>query len=111
MLNRGILFCGNPVIREVDIGSKYGVPRYIHAPPFFFGYMSGGAYLLRAYLIPNILQASLTTPIMHVGDAYINGLLTRKIGVKHYNSPFFTYIRTKPDACLLKTVVRRTLEI
>ncbi len=84
---------------------KYYVSRYMYAPEYYVGYLSGVAYLIRTAWIPKLLRASLSTPITHMDDVYMTGLLPRLVNLKPLNSPLFTYLRTEPDACLTKSVV------
>jgi len=46
--------------------TKYYVPKYMFAPDFYPGYMSGVAYLVRTDVMEAMLEASLTTPIIHM---------------------------------------------
>ncbi len=78
----------------------------MYTPEYYTGYMSGGAYLLRTALIPKLLQAALTTPIIHMEDIYVTGLVARSIGVYPENSRLFNFKRTEPDYCLSKKTVR-----
>ena len=89
--------------------TKYYTPRYMYIPETYVGYLSGVAYLLRTDVIPLMLKMSLTTPMIHMDDVYMTGLLPRQLGIKPMGSNLFSYRRTRPDACMTKTVVRMKL--
>lgn len=83
---------------------KYYVSRYMYLPDWYAGYLSGVAYLVRTDSFKPILEAALTTPIIHMDDAYVMGLLTKEAGIRPRNSNLFTYGR-EADACKLKMMV------
>jgi hypothetical protein len=77
----------------------------MYAPEYFPGYLSGIAYLIHTSLIPQLLQVSLTVPMIHMDDVYVTGILAKEIGLRLQDSPLFTFTRTDPHACNSKTKV------
>jgi len=100
----GRLTCGAVPIG--DIHSKLYMPKYLYADRVYPGYLSGTAYVLRTDIIPTLIQNSLTTPLIHLEDIYVTGLLARKSKIYPEDSPFFTYNRIEPkDDCPFRVLV------
>lgn len=95
----GCLFCGGKAVRNLAYMTKYYTPRYMHISNSYPGYLSGVVYLLRTDVIPLLLHMSVTTPIIHMDDAYVSGVLLRQLRIQPRDSPLFTYGRIDQDPC------------
>lgn len=85
--------------------TKYYTPRYMHISGSYQGYLSGVAYVMQTHVIPRILHMSLTTPMIHMDDAYITGILLKTLRIYPKSSLVFTAGRIEPDECKTKTTV------
>jgi hypothetical protein len=102
---RGRLTCGAAPIS--DATSKLYMPKYLYSDKTYPGYLSGTAYVMRSDIIPTLLQNSLTTPLLHLEDIYVTGLLARQSQIYPDDSAFFTYNHLLPkDNCAFRFMVR-----
>lgn len=76
----------------------------MHISNSYAGYLSGVAYVMRTDVIPRLLHMSITTPIIHMDDVYITGILCRQLGIQPGDSKVFSCGRDF-DPCKLKQVV------
>ena len=68
-------------------------------------YLSGTAYVMHRNTISKLYKASLDTPIFHLEDIYITGVLSRKVLIKPVDNIGFSYVRRKLNSCLFKQTV------
>ena len=59
---------------------RYVVPDHLYKGLFYPPYCSGGGYVMSTDMVPELYQASLTTSIINIEDAFM-GLLARKVGI------------------------------
>jgi len=83
------------------------MPKYLYPGNVFPGYLSGTAYLIRSDIISALLQHSLSTPLIHLEDVYVTGILARKIPTDPADSIYFTYGKFMPNnKCPFRLMVR-----
>ena len=88
-----------------DPYNKYYVPDYMFSEKKFPNYLSGTAYLMHRSTISKLYKASLDTPIFHLEDIYITGLLSRKVKITPIDNTGFSYFKRKMNFCLFKNMV------
>lgn len=71
---------------------------------YYPSYLSGTAYVLGEEAIPKLFQKSLTTPLFHLEDVYITGIVASRLKLKRQHHPLFFYSTTK-DLCALKGMI------
>jgi len=100
----GNMFCQSPVYRSKT--DKYYTPRYMYQANRYPAYLSGIGYLIRTDIIPRLLKMSLTTPMIHMDDVYMTGILPRLLRIYPGGSTLFNFTNPKePDACSTKKTV------
>uniref|UniRef100_A0A182Q2V5 Hexosyltransferase n=1 Tax=Anopheles farauti TaxID=69004 RepID=A0A182Q2V5_9DIPT len=98
----GFLFCEAKPIG--DTSSKWYSPTYMYDKDVYPNYLSGTAYLMNLEAVKTLYRASLSTPIFHLEDVYLTGIVAdrAKIGRRHH--PLFFYSYTK-DLCALRGMI------
>lgn len=71
----------------------------MHISFSYGGYLGGVYYIMRTDVIPLLLHMSVTTPIIHMDDAYVSGILLRQLGIQARHSALFSYVRVDWDPC------------
>ena len=95
----GSLICGAGPIR--DPHNKWYAPEYMYSGAKTYpNYVSGTAYLLSLSAARLLLEAALETPVFHLEDIYVTGILAREVGIRPRDHPGFSYVRRAPNACL-----------
>ena len=61
-------------------------------PPYY----SGPAYVINTDLIKDLLLAAQSTPIIPIEDAYVTGILAKKIGVRRFSPGGFAFTSSRP---------------
>ncbi len=98
MLLVGSLHCGVVPIR--DPYNKWVAPKYMFGEKLYPNYLSGTAYALSRHTAELLLKAALDTPIFHLEDVYITGILARKIGVRPEDHLGFSFVKRPFSTCL-----------
>ena len=99
----GSLICNAVPIK--DPYNKWYVPKYMFAERRYPNYLSGTAYLMSRQALAALYQASLDSPLFHLEDIYITGLLARKAGIRAQDHIGFSYTRRKLNSCLFRQTV------
>lgn len=99
----GSLICNAIPIK--DPYNKWYVPNYMFSERRYPNYLSGTAYVMHRNTISKLYKASLDTPIFHLEDIYITGVLSRKVQIRPQDNIGFSYVRRKLNSCLFKQTV------
>jgi beta-1,3-galactosyltransferase 1 len=98
----GFLFCG---VRPVtDLKSKYYSPSYMYNNEFYPNYLSGTAYLMSIDVAEKLFRSSLETPLFHLEDVFITGIVADHVKIKRKAHPLFYYATTK-DRCAMRGMI------
>ena len=76
----GHLSCNSRPIR--DPTNKRYCPDHMFRGDIYPNYVSGSGYVISGNLISRLLAAALVTPLFHLEDIYMTGILTAMIGVR-----------------------------
>lgn len=98
----GFLFCEVKPI--ADTSSKWYSPNYMYNKEFYPNYLSGTAYLMNLGAAKLLYRTSLTTPIFHLEDVYLTGIVADRVKLRRYHHPLFFYSYTK-DLCALRGMI------
>ncbi|XP_055587075.1 uncharacterized protein LOC129739590 [Uranotaenia lowii] len=98
----GFLFCGVKPI--ADTSSKWYSPNYMYNKEYYPNYLSGTAYLMNLDAAKLLYRASLTTPIFHLEDVYLTGIVADRVKLHRSHHPLFFYSYTK-DLCALRGMI------
>ncbi|XP_058444076.1 uncharacterized protein LOC131425854 [Malaya genurostris] len=98
----GFLFCEVKPI--ADTSSKWYTPNYMYNKEFYPHYLSGTAYLMNLDAAKLLYRTSLTTPIFHLEDVYLTGIVADRVKLRRYHHPLFFYSYTK-DLCALRGMI------
>ena len=96
----GRLLCNSRPVR--DPTDKLYCPDHMFTGDIYPNYVSGRGYVISGNLIPRLLEAALVTPLFHMEDIYITGILTAKIGVRPTDSVGFSHEDRDANPCLLQ---------
>ncbi|XP_045126834.1 beta-1,3-galactosyltransferase 1-like [Portunus trituberculatus] len=76
--------------------SKWQLSRSVYAKDTLPNYVSGTAYVLSANIIPHLLEAAKHTPIIHLEDVYLTGLVaTEQLKLRLTNIEGFERFRPR----------------
>ena len=81
----GSLICNAVPIK--DPHNKWFVPTYMFKEKKFPNYLSGTGYLMQREVARKLYAASLETPLFHLEDIYLTGILSR-----YTSQGYFPYI-------------------
>ncbi|XP_035918829.1 uncharacterized protein LOC118517081 [Anopheles stephensi] len=98
----GFLFCDAKPIG--DTSSKWYSPTYMYDKDVYPYYLSGTAYLMNFETAKLLYRASLSTPIFHLEDVYLTGIVADRVKVRRRHHPLFFYSYTK-DLCALRGMI------
>lgn len=98
----GYLFCDARPI--ADTSSKWYSPNYMYSKEFYPNYLSGTAYVMNIATVKRLYRASLTTPIFHLEDVYLTGIVADRLKLRRQYHPLFYYSYTK-DLCSLRGMI------
>ncbi|XP_041761764.1 uncharacterized protein LOC121588171 isoform X2 [Anopheles merus] len=98
----GFLFCEAKPIG--DTSSKWYSPTYMYDKDVYPNYLSGTAYLMNLETARLLYRASLSTPIFHLEDVYLTGIVADRVKVRRRHHPLFFYSYTK-DLCALRGMI------
>lgn len=71
---------------------------------FYPDYLSGTAYLMNLNAAKLLYRTSLTTPIFHLEDVYLTGIVADRTKLRRYHHPLFFYSTIK-DLCSLRGMI------
>ena len=94
----------SPGIKNM-VFQRYIVPDRLYLGHFYPPYCSGGGYVMSTDLVPKLYQATLTTSIINIEDAFM-GILARKVGVHpRHHGGFMNYgfFGPRVDTCRLRS--------
>ena len=74
--------------RVDDVSDKYYVSRDLYPRDFYPPYVSGGGFVMTGRLALSLFEATLTTPMFPIDDAFV-GVLMKKVGVSPKSDPRF----------------------
>lgn len=98
----GFLFCEAKPI--TDTSSKWYSPNYMYNKEFYPNYLSGSGYLMNLEAAKVLYRRLLTTPIFHLEDVYLTGIVADRLKLHRYHHPLFFYSTTK-DLCALRGMI------
>ncbi|XP_049283831.1 uncharacterized protein LOC125764049 [Anopheles funestus] len=98
----GFLFCDAKPIG--DTSSKWYSPTYMYDKDVYPNYLSGTAYLMNLETAKLLYRASLSTPIFHLEDVYLTGIVADRVKIRRRHHPLFFYSYTK-DLCALRGMI------
>ncbi|XP_058057345.1 uncharacterized protein LOC131208569 [Anopheles bellator] len=98
----GFLFCEAKPIG--DTSSKWYSPTYMYNREVYPNYLSGTAYLMNFEAAKLLYRTSLSTPIFHLEDVYLTGIVADRAKVRRRHHPLFFYSYTK-DLCALRGMI------
>jgi len=99
----GSLICNAVPIK--DPYNKWYVPSYMFSERRYPNYLSGTAYLMARSTAVALYKAALDTPLFHLEDIYITGILARKAKIKPADNIGFAYTKRKLNSCLFKQTI------
>ena len=99
----GTLICNAVPIK--DPHNKWFVPRYMFKEKKYPNYLSGTGYLMNRETALKLYTAALDTPLFHLEDIYITGILSRSVGIRPIDNVGFSYVRRKLNSCLFRQTV------
>ncbi|XP_043198205.1 beta-1,3-galactosyltransferase 1-like [Amphibalanus amphitrite] len=99
----GCVICNAVVVH--DQFSKYYSPRYMYARPRFPMYVSGTGYVLGYRIAERIYRQVLSTPLYHLEDVFLTGMVASRLGVLPTDHAGFSYVKRKLDPCEFLRVV------
>ena len=62
----------------------------------------GTAYLMARTTVSKLYNASLDTPMFHLEDIFVTGMLSAKVRIRPVDNIGFSYVRRKLNSCLFK---------
>ena len=99
----GTLICGNKPIR--DPYNKHFSPKYMYGKTHYPNYLLGTAYLMSRSITSKLYEAALETPVFHMEDVFITGILAQSIGVRPEDDVRFSYIERLATPCLYEQTI------
>ena len=96
----GSLFCNSsPVKNPMD---KWYCPNHMFTGDTYPNYLSGTGYVVSGNLMSPLLEAALVTPLFHMEDIYVTGILAAKIGVHPTDDVGFSERTRGINPCLFQ---------
>ena len=99
----GTLICGNTPIR--DPYNKHFSPKYMYGKTRYPNYLLGTAYLMSHSITSKLYKAALETPVFHMEDVFITGILAQSIGLRPEDNVGFSYIERLATSCLYDQII------
>jgi len=96
----GSLICNAIPIK--DPYNKWYVPQYMFAGKRYPNYLSGTSYLMAKTTVAKLYNASLDTPMFHLEDIFVTGMLSARVRIRPVDNIGFSYVRRKLNSCLFK---------
>ena len=88
-----------------DEFSKYYSPRYLYPRAKFPMYVSGTGYVLGARIAEGIYRQVLSTPLYHLEDVFLTGMVASRLGVRPTDHAGFSYTKRPLDPCEFMRIV------
>ena len=105
----GSLSCNAVPIK--DPHNKWFVPQYMFSEKKFPNYLSGTGYLMHRTAVFKLYKEALVTPVFHLEDIYITGILARKASIRPVDNIGFSFTRRKFNSCLfLQTITTHQIK-
>uniref|UniRef100_A0AAG5CY45 Hexosyltransferase n=1 Tax=Anopheles atroparvus TaxID=41427 RepID=A0AAG5CY45_ANOAO len=98
----GFMFCEAKPIG--DTSSKWYSPTYMYNKEVYPHYLSGTAYVMNFETAKVLYRTSLSTPIFHLEDVYLTGIVAERVKIRRRHHPLFFYSYTK-DLCALRGMI------
>ncbi|XP_058129411.1 uncharacterized protein LOC131271868 [Anopheles coustani] len=98
----GFKFCDAKPIS--DTSSKWYSPTYMYDKDVYPHYLSGTAYVMNFETAKVLYRTSLTTPIFHLEDVYLTGIVAERVKIRRRHHPLFFYAYTR-DMCALRGMI------
>jgi len=99
----GTLICGATPIR--DPYNKWFSPKYMYGKKRYPNYLSGTAYLMSRSITAKLYEAALKTPVFHMEDIFITGILAQSVGIRPEDNVGFSYVKRKATPCLYVQII------
>ena len=99
----GTLICGNMPIS--DPYNKHFSPKYMYGRNRYPNYLLGTAYLMSHSITSKLYEAAVETPVFHMEDVFITGILAQSIGVRPEDNVGFSYIERLATACFYEQTI------
>jgi len=96
----GCLICNAVPIK--DPHNKWFNPRYMFNEKKYPNYLSGTGYLMHRDTAVQLYSVALSTPLFHLEDIYMTGILARKARIRPIDNIGFSYVRRTLNSCLIK---------
>lgn len=94
----GCLFCNaRPIANRWN---KWYSPPYMYRGEKYPNYLSGTSYVISTNLVKPLLKAALETPLFHLEDVFITGILAKKLSVRLTDNKGFSYQSRPLNPCL-----------
>lgn len=74
-----------------DVKSKWYSPSYMFAGEYYPDYLSGSSYVMSYNSVQSLYKESLRTPLYHLEDVYLTGIVAKRIKLKRQHHPLFQY--------------------
>ena len=75
-------------------------PYYMYDKKRYPNYLSGTAYLMSRSTALTLYEAALQTPVYHMEDIYITGILSQASGIRPQDNVGFSYVKRRATPCL-----------
>ena len=99
----GTLICGATPIR--DPYNKWYAPAYMYHSRVYPNYLSGTAYLMSNSVARKLFEVAMITPMFHLEDIYVTGILAKAAGVRPEDHVTFSYLKRTLSRCLYSQIV------
>jgi len=99
----GTLICGATPIR--DPYNKWFSPKYMYGKKRYPNYLSGTAYLMSRSITSTLYEAALDTPVFHMEDIFITGVLAQSVGIRPEDNVGFSYVKRRATPCLYAQII------
>ena len=84
-----------------DVKNKWYTPNYMFSGEYYPEYFSGSAYLMTQNSAQRLYDESLITPLFHLEDVFLTGIVAERIKLKRRHHPLFRYFPDS-DICTLR---------
>ncbi|XP_022907519.2 beta-1,3-galactosyltransferase 1-like [Onthophagus taurus] len=88
-----------------SLESKWFTPYYLYQKKFYPNFLAGASYVMSVDVLMKLYKTALQTPIYHLEDVYITGILAEKSKIIPRYHPGFTRLKRKLDPCLYKSFI------
>merc|ERR1711894_436752 len=78
-----------------DPYNKWYSPHYMYDKKRYPNYLSGTGYVMSKSTALTLYEASIDTPIFHMEDIYVTGILAQKSGIRPQDNVGFSYLKRR----------------